>query len=236
MLEKFNDMNLKDKITVICGVVVLIVIIFVLSTGFDRTLPKPVFEANSEQINTLIDDLGDNYTMNITDTTGSVTKNYIHYYDGRLHLYESENDNFGYLDYNGNRYQMDGLTKELTLFTGSVGYIDNPLYDYELIKTFTDNCDYEYVNENKATCKITLNDYLSYHNTKYNTSYVGNDSEYINISVSYGTRLNSIEIDYSAYNKVVNLAEDNVLVKIKFNYNSNNFNTIYDNYKDVLGE
>lgn len=236
MLEKFNDLSLKDKTTVICGFIMLLVIIFVLSTGFDRTLPKPVFKADSEQINSVIDDLGDNYTMNITDTTGSVTKNYIHYYDGRFHLYESENDNVGYLDYKGNRYQMDGVTRELTLFTGTVGYIDNPLYDYELIKTFTDNCDYEYVNENKATCKITLNDYLSYHNTKYNTSYVGNDTDYININVSYAKRLNSIEIDYSAYNKVVNLAEDNVLVKIKFNYNSNNFDTIYDNYKDVLGE
>lgn len=236
MLDKFNDMNLKDKTTVICGIIMLFVIIFVLSTGFNRGLPKPVFEVDSDEINLIIDDLGDNYTMNITDTTGNVVKNYIHYYDGRFHLYENENDNIGYLEYNGNRYQMDGLTRELTLFTGNVGYIDNPLYDYDLIKTFTDNCKYEYVNENKATCKISLNEYLSYHNTKYNTSYVGNDTDYINISVSYSKKLNSIEIDYSAYNKVVNLAEDNVFVKIKFNYNSNNFNIIYDNYKDVLGE
>ena len=80
MLDKFNDMNLKDKTTVICGIIMLFVIIFVLSTGFNRGLPKPVFEVDSDEINLIIDDLGDNYTMNITDTTGNVVKNYIHYY------------------------------------------------------------------------------------------------------------------------------------------------------------
>ena len=236
MLEKFNDLSFKDKTTVVCGIIVLIVIVFVLSTGFEGDIPKPVFKVDTVLVNSLIDDLGDNYVISISDTTGEKTTNHIHYYDGRLDLYESDSSEYGYLEYNGKRYQMDASTMKLTEYDGNVGYIDNPLYDYDLIKSFTDSCNYEYVDSNHATCKIILNEYLNYHNTKYNTSYIGSDIEYIKLDVYYGNKLNSLKIDYSAYNKFVNTSSDNLVVEFSFKYNSNNFDTIYDNYKDILGE
>ena len=236
MLDKFNDLNSKDKLTLICGAVFLVVMLFVLSTGFDGDIPKPVFKVNTEEVNALIDDLGDNYVITLTSKIGETESKYIHYYDGRFHLYESDKSEFGYLEYNNKRYKMDGVTKDLTEYDESVGFIDNPLYDYELVKNFTDNCNYEYVTENKASCKITLNEYLSYHNNKYNTSYVGSDSEYITIDVVYGSKLSLLTVDYTSYNKSVNLSDENLIVKFDIQYNVNNFDTIYDNYKDVLGE
>lgn len=236
MLEKFNDMSAKDKVTVVCGFIVFLVMVFVLSTGFEGDIPKPVFSVNMDELNSILDDLGNNYTINIKDTTGDKTVNYIYYFDGKLKLYESDNDQYGYLEYNGKRYQMNGVTKELVEYEESVGFIDNPLYDYDLIKNFTDSCNYEYVSDNNASCKITLNEYLKYHNNKYNTSYVGSDSDFITLNIIYGKRVNSIKIDYTAYNKVVNYGEDNVNIEFSISYDSNNFDTIYDNYKDVLGE
>ncbi len=236
MLDKFNDMSGKDKLTVVCGVIFLFVMIFVLSTGFKGELPKHDFKVNAEEVNSVIDDLGDNYIINITETNGDKISNHIYYYDGKIYLYESDTSEYGYLEYNDKRYQMDGVTRELSEYDETVGYIDNPLYDYELIKNFTDSCNYEYLNRNQASCKITLNEYLTYHNSKYNTSYIGSDYEYITIKISYSNKLNMIEIDYSAYNKIVNLGENNVIVKFDFKYNVNKFDAIYENYKDVLGE
>lgn len=234
MLEKFNDLSLKDKITVICGGIFLLVMLFVLGTGFKGDIPKTEFKVNAEELNKIIDDLGNNYTVTISDTSGDKVSKFIHYYDGKIHLYESEDNDYGYLEYNGKRFRMDGLTRELVEYDESVGYIDNPLYDYDLIKDFTKSCDYEYVNMNSANCKISLNEYLRYHNSKYNTSYVGVDDEFITLSITYGKRLSYLKIDYSSYNKIVNLGENNNFVEFSFKYNVNDFTSIYDNYKDVL--
>ena len=42
MLDKFNDLSFKDKTTVVCGCIFLLVMIFVLSTGFKGDIPKHV--------------------------------------------------------------------------------------------------------------------------------------------------------------------------------------------------
>ena len=45
----------KDKLTVVCGVIFLFVMIFVLSTGFKGELPKHDFKVNAEEVNSVID-------------------------------------------------------------------------------------------------------------------------------------------------------------------------------------
>ena len=70
MLDKFNNMAFKDKMTLVCGGIFLLVMMFVLSTGFGGDIPKPTFKVNIEEVNSLIDDLGDNYVITTTSTIG----------------------------------------------------------------------------------------------------------------------------------------------------------------------
>lgn len=235
MLEKFNDLNTKEKTTVICGIIVLIVLIFVLATGLNKKIDyKPVNKVNNNQIKELLNkELGDNYTITIKETTGIKENKHIFYNDGKLKLYESSKSEYGYLEYNDKLYQMDGNTKELTRYYEKLSFINNPYYDLELIKEFTNQCEYEFVSTTKAKCDIKLSDYLTYHNKKYGTTYVGNDNNIV-VNIAYKDKINSIEIDYSEFNKTVNLSEEKLMVSINFRYNSNNFDIIYENYKDIL--
>lgn len=235
MLERFNELNSKEKLSLICGCIVLIAAIFVMGTGFNNEMNiKPVNKVNNEQIKELLNkELGDNYTITIKETTGTKENKYIFYYDGKLKLYETSKFEYGYLEYNGNMYQMNGDTKELIKYNEKLSFINNPYYDLDLIKDFTNSCEYEYVSSNKAKCNVKLNDYLTYHNNKYGTTYMGNDNDII-VNVTYNDKVNSIEIDYSAFNKTVNLSDEKVTINIAFRYNSNNFDIIYENYKDIL--
>ena len=235
MLEKFNELNSKDKLTIICGVIILLAAIFVLGTGFNKNQnTKPVNVINNAHINTLIDkELGNNYTITINETAGVKEHKHIYYYDGKLKLYESTKSEYGYLEYNNNVYEMNATTKELTKYNEKISFMNNPLYDYDLIKKITDSCDYKFVSSKKVECNITLREYLKYHNEKYGTTYVGND-DYINIYISYTDKLNSIEINYTTFNKIVNLSNETINIKLSFRYNSNNFDNIYNAYKDIL--
>ena len=230
-----KNLSKKDKLTLICGLILLLAVLFVIGTGIDKDINiKPVNKVNNEQIKEMFDqELGENYTVIINETTGETKNKHIYYYDGKLKLYETSKSEYGYLEYNGKMYQMNADTKELTIYDDKIPFMNNPYYDLELIKDFTNTCEYEFVSSNKAKCNIKLKDYLTYHNSKYGTTYIGNDNNIV-IYVTYKDKINSIEIDYSVFNKTINLSDEKMLVEINFRYNTNNFDIIYENYKDIL--
>ncbi len=230
-----KNLNKKDKLTLICGLILLLAVLFVIGTGIDKDINiKPVNKVNNEQIKELLNqELGKNYTVIINETTGETKNKHIYYYDGKLKLYETSKSEYGYLEYNGKMYQMNADTKELTIYDDKIPFMNNPYYDLELIKDFTNTCEYEFVSSNKAKCNIKLKDYLTYHNNKYGTTYIGNDNNIV-IYVTYKDKINSVEIDYSVFNKTINLSDEKMLVEINFRYNTNNFDIIYENYKDIL--
>lgn len=230
-----KNLNKKDKLTLICGLILLLAVLFVIGTGTDKDMNiKPVNKVNNEQIKEMLNqELGENYTVIINETTGETKNKHIYYYDGKLKLYETSKSEYGYLEYNGKMYQMNADTKELTIYDDKIPFMNNPYYDLELIKDFTNTCEYEFVSSNKAKCNIKLKDYLTYHNSKYGTTYIGNDNNIV-IYVTYKDKINSIEIDYSVFNKTINLSDEKMLVEINFRYNTNNFDIIYENYKDIL--
>jgi hypothetical protein len=234
MLEKFNDLNFKEKTTVICGIIILLVGILVMGNGNNKIELNSVPNINNEKIKEIMNkDLGEDYTLTIKETIGLTENKYIFYKDENLKLYESSDQKYGYLEYKGKFFQMDGETKELTRYTEDLPFLKNPHFDLELIKEFTNNCEYQYISQSSAKCDIKLKDYLTYHNNKYGTSYIGNDNNIV-FTVTYSDKINEINIDYTAFNKTVNLSEENLNVNIKFRYNSNNFDIVYDNYQSIL--
>lgn len=235
MLERFEELEKKEKLTLVCGAIMLIAAIFVMGTGFNRDNNlKPVNKVNNEQVNEVINkELGDNYTMTVEETVGQKKNKYVFYSTEKIKLYESSKEEKGYLEYNNKMFEMDGKTRELTKYEGKPSYINNPFYDLDLIKEFTGTCEYEYAGPNEAKCNIKLKDYLTYHNSKYGTTYVGND-DYIVLNVRYGEKLNEINIDYTVFNKTINISEEKMNININIRYNSNNFDVIYENYKEIL--
>ena len=229
----FENLSSKDKMFLVCAAIVFFMILFVFMTGFNNKIPNKEIKIDNNQINEKINNLGENYILNISYTTGNVVENYIFYKEDKMMFYEKEGDTSVYLKYNDNMFVIDGPSKEMSKYDGGVSYINNPYYDYELIQEFTKSCDYKFDSLNNVSCKLPLNTYLSYHNSKYGTNYVGEDGT-IDIYVTYVNRVNKIKIDYTSFNKYVNQSDEDVIVEIKLKYNTNNFEVIYDNYKEIL--
>lgn len=222
MLEKINDFSSKEKLSIICGLVVLVALIFVLSTGFEGSLPDNVYTIDNEEINQLFFDLGDNYVITINETTSDNSYEHIYYYDGRLKLYESDTSEYGFLEYNDKMYKMNAETKELTLYEDSVSFLNNSYYDFDLIKKMTELCDYEYLSSNSVSCNVSLDNYSKLYNEKYGIEYDG-VSDFITITITYGEKISYMSIDYG-----------DIDVSFTFKYHNSNYEIIYDNYKDIL--
>ena len=233
MLEKLNDLNNKDKLTLFCGFVVLVCVIFIFSTD-NISNNVPVKEEKVDNINEIINNRGDNYTLTINETLGEDIYEHIFYEDSKLKLYESTTSEFGFLKYDNKLFVVDGETKKLQINNKDASFINSFYYDYDFIKEFTKSCEYEYVLNNKVQCKLSLNEYLKYYNNRYNTNYSGNDYEFIDINISYGKKIKTINIDYSLFDKLINADDKKHIVDLSFNYTKNDFSEIYDNYKDVL--
>ena len=60
MLERLNNLDNKDKGTLVCGGIILIVIIFVLVTGFNNEIIKNNDSVNKEEVNKLVYNIKDN--------------------------------------------------------------------------------------------------------------------------------------------------------------------------------
>ena len=133
MLERFEELEKKEKLTLVCGAIMLIAAIFVMGTGFNRDNNlKPVNKVNNEQVNEVINkELGDNYTMTVEETVGQKKNKYVFYSTEKIKLYESSKEEKGYLEYNNKMFEMDGKTRELTKYEGKPSYINNPVSLYQ---------------------------------------------------------------------------------------------------------
>ena len=144
MLERFNDLNNKDKSTLVCGIVVLLMIIFVFSTGF---FSKPSVKENnvsSEEVNKLFDNVKDNYVININKNINNMNEKIIYYTDNKLELFENDIYEDGVIRYNGNIFCLDSDTMELNQCDSEYNYVNDSFYDFKFIKLLTEDCKYKY--------------------------------------------------------------------------------------------
>ena len=234
MLERFNDLNNKDKSTLVCGIVVLFMVIFVFSTGF---FSKPNVKENnvsSEEVNKLFDNVKENYVINISKNVNNINEQIIYYTDNKLELYESDIYENGVIRYNGNIFCLDSNTMEILECDDEYNYVNDIFYDFEFIKLLTRDCEYKYVSKNKVSCNISLNTFFNKYNELNGTSYIGSDDDIlfdINYNDLYVTK---VSVDFSKVYNIIHGTNDRFLLNMKLSLGGNDFNKIYEHYKEIL--
>ena len=229
-----DNLDMKSKYTLICGAIVLCMIVFVIATGFFNTVEKPENKVDIEKINSLVNNIKDNYTMTVNKNLNNEFEEMIYYTDNKLELYESNSYNNGVIVYNDKLFCLDSDTMELSLCSNEYDYVKNSFYDYEFIKSLVNKCKYQYVSNTNVTCNISLNDFFDRYNEVNNSSYVPVDGNII-IDISYNrSYITKISIDYSNAYNVINDKDDKFLINMKFSFNKNDFTEIYEHYKEIL--
>lgn len=234
MLERLNNLDNKDKGTLVCGGIILIVIIFVLVTGFNNEIIKNNDSVNNEEVNKLFDNIKDNYIMTINKNINNMNEEIIYYTDGKLELYESSIYEDGVIKYNNKLFCLNDESMELTDCDGEYDYVNDLFYDYSFIKSLLSECDYRRVSDNNVTCNVSLNNFFEKYNNMNNTEYVGDEREIVFDIVYNSSYISKISVDFSDVYNIIHGFDDKFSLNIKFNVNGNNFDKIYEYYKDIL--
>ena len=229
-----DNLDMKSRYTLICGLIVLCMIIFVIATGFFNTVEKPENKVDSEKINTLVNNIKDNYTMTINKNLSNEYEEILYYTDNKLELYESDSYDNGVIVYNDKLFCLDSDTMELSLCSNEYDYVKNSFYDYEFIKSLINKCKYQYVSNTNVTCNISLNAFFDKYNEMNNSSYIPVDDNIVVYIVYNRNYITKISIDYSNAYNVINGNDDKFLVNMKFSFNKNDFTEIYEYYNDIL--
>ena len=219
--------DIKEKEMVVCSIIVLLMIIIVVlfTDKKDISYKEPIVK--NEEIMALFDNITNNYTLSIEENINNTIERYMYYNDSVIELYEKDESDIGYLKYNNNNFSIIKDTYELKK-VDEIDFIKNEYYNMDFLKKIIGKCEFKFNNSYSVNCKLKKSDYYSEYNKMYNTNYGNEGSDEIDIYITYGSRIQSIKIDYTINNdiKVYNLEFINI--------GKTDFSDIREYYKEVL--
>ena len=224
-------------------------IVFVIFSRGKRKAQKIVLEeVRSEDIVTLLDMLGDNYTLEITEEIDGKSNTLYYYRDDKIELYEgSLLGEDGVMVYGGKSYiiykeEFDKIKEinklKLHNYKGDNSFIKDPYYNIELLKKVINYCEMTPVNVVKANCKFNLSNYLDEYNILYNKRVETNYDDKISMDiVHYSDGIGKIIIDYTEINKVINNSESTIKYGIKIEtVGENDFSDLLNLFSKTLNK
>ncbi len=233
-IKKFYEENQK---LIYFGLFFLIIIFIILLSPAKYNNKEIKNDVSLDEIVNLFNKINNNYSLTIEENINGELKILEYSNDSKVILYEGSkvNDN-GYLLYNGKLYMANLKNNKLTKEKSMPNFVNDRLYDLNLLKKVIPHCELEYVNEVKANCKMNLSSYINEYNNLYNENISILEDEKINFEIiHYSNRIGKINVDYTTINKLINNNEDNVFYGIKiYNIDSNDFSDILEYYKDTL--
>ena len=211
--------------------VFMMCVIFYAGGSFKDNTKKDV---NKEEIIRLFDMISDNYSLEIEKKVNGNVENIVYYKTSNAEMYEL--DDYLYFVYKNKTYKIginDGKIKKIN---DELYFTNDELSNFELIKSLIKYCEFSYINDVKANCKIKYSDYLKEYNLKYNTDYVLNYDNIMSFDiVYYSDGLGKVIIDYTNINQVIHYDNSDIVYGIRVkDVNSNDFSIIFDNYKDII--
>ena len=233
MLEKYFKKDKKDKVLSATILIIIAIAVIYLGANYNSSSDenKTVVDAN---VTELLSNINDNYTVSINVYSSQEKYNYNYSRDSQIEILdEGDYSNKAYLVYKNKFYLIDVNNFKLTNISKIERY-NNPYVNIELIKKIINNCELEYVNDNKQKCVINVNDYFKEYNSIYNTDYSGNENMTIEVSF-YPSRIHSIKIDYTGVDKIINNGNDILKYELVFSdIGENNYTEVKDHYKNLL--
>lgn len=231
--EKYNISEMLVK-GILIVLILIFMILFIIFSGNGSRKNNKKYPLTHEDLNKLLDMIGDNYTLDIDETINGKMNNIIYSRDSKLELYESNNK--AYMYYKNKLYEINQDNYKIKN-VDNLSFVDNPFYNINLLKNVFKHCKLEYVNNVKSICNIKSNDYLNEYNLMYNTTFSGNDDIIKFNLVYYNTGIGKINVDYSNINRIINNNYDSVKYGIRIDdLNKNNFDDFINYYKDTLNK
>ena len=241
MLEDLKKTKkfLKDNKKIIYIILILLILIFAIFASPVKFNKKVYHTVNKDKIVELFNKINDNYSLTIEENINGELKKLEYSRDSKVILYEGDLiDKDGYLLYENRLYSLNSKTEKLTKEKNIPSFINDRLYDLNLIKKIIPYCEFEYVNEVKANCKINLSSYINEYNNLYNENIEVLEDEKLNFEIiHYSNRIGKINVDYKSINKLINNNDNDVFYGIKiYNIDSNNHDIILEHYKEVIAK
>lgn len=234
--EKTKEINQKTLIYLIIFVVGISFLFINTNEKGNGNNTKPNNEntitITKEDIVKKLDNIKDNYSLDITEKVNDEIVKLKIDTDGKLTSYISESiDIGGYIFYN-NEYFVPGNNNDFVVSKNVKKSIAENIYDLDLVKSLTNYC--EFIDNN--TCKIKYSDYLKEYNYKYKTTYEIEEDDNFLISFTYSENyITKISYDYTLINKIINNSENkiNYIIRIS-NINKNDFSDQFEYFNNLI--
>lgn len=242
--EKYNIKSDSLKLIIFGGILLLLLIFTLTMKGRHVNQKEKIVEVTVEELSLLMDKIGDNYSLQITEKINNETKELFFDTDSKAKLYDgSLIGEDGILVYNNKNYILyakdieDIGSAKLHSYKGDTSFINDPFYNINLIKNMLKYCELSQKNVVRVNCEVKLSDYLNEYNVLYNKNVSTNyDTKMIFDIVYYkNDSIGKIFVDYTDANKVINNNDDNVYYEIVLvSTNENDFSDIISFFKKSL--
>lgn len=234
--EKAKEINQKTLIYLIIFVVGISFLFINTNEKGNGNNTKPNNEntitITKEDIVKKLDNIKDNYSLDITEKVNDEIVKLKIDTDGKLTAYIGESiDSGGYIFYN-NEYFVPGNNNDFVVSKNVKKSIAENIYDLNLVKSLTNYC--EFIDNN--TCKIKYSDYLKEYNYKYKTTYEIEEDDNFLINFTYNENyITKISYDYTLINKIINNSENkiNYIIRIS-NINKNDFSDQFEYFNNLI--
>lgn len=237
--EEENTPMSSETIVKLIGIfaVFLVMLVYIIATGkANNDFAKKLSTIKINDLVTLANNVGDNYTMDIKKELNDKTYSFSYSTDGQLTTIIGDIiDKEGILIYGDKYFYLISKTKELKPYKGDTSFANDLYYDYSFIKSLIPSCKLEQISDYKVRCNISNDIYLEAYNKKQETNLEELEGDVVLIISYNSSYITSVLADYSSFNSALNGTDDSVNYVIKINsVGLNNFSSLLDYYKSVL--
>ena len=151
-------------------------------------------------------------------------------------MYNVNNDNKGYLIYNGKTYVVELKGRKIKEYNKQESFFNDNYSNIDFIKNVVKHCESKIINKNEVNCTVKIDDFIKEYNNYFSTHNIYEGEDEIVFNIKHGNIVNNIEVDYSKVNQFVKNNGKSVVkynIKIK-NTNSNDYSNLFEIFSDTL--
>ena len=227
----------KEEIVKLLAIIIIFIAIFVYSVFSSND----GFKKDNKRVETidvvkLFEPIKNNYELVIDKTIDDKDEHIDYINDGTFKLYNVNNDNKGYLIYNGKTYVVELKGRKIKEYNKQESFFNDNYSNIDFIKNVVKHCESKIINKNEVNCSVKIDDFIKEYNNYFSTHNIYEGEDEIVFNIKHGNIVNNIEVDYSKVNQFVKNNGKSVVkynIKIK-NTNSNDYSNLFEIFSDTL--
>jgi len=227
----------SNKEIIKLSVIIIVMLAMFLFSVFSKNDNLNIFKKNNNNVDvvSLFEPIKDNYELVINKIVDDNTEKIDYISDGTLKLYNLNDEEKGYLIYKEKTYSVELKDFKIKEVKKELDFINDNYANIDFIKSILIYCNSEKENNKKVICSMELSNFINGYNNYFQTNYVYDGEEVITFEFQHGSIVNTIIVDYSKANKIINNSDSNIEYNIKIKkVNSNDYSSLFEIFKDTL--